>query len=85
MTFLGADTPLDTLLATIRTIKPSLTVLVATEPAMLAVHDDGLRQLCALTPTAIAGIADAQPLPMSVPGHFPPTSLKQPHPSRRDA
>ena len=60
VTFLGADTPLDTLHASIRNIQPSLTVLLTTRPSLLAVHADDIRTLTALTPTAIAGITDTQ-------------------------
>jgi len=60
ITFLGADTPLDTLHASIRDIQPALTVLVATTPALLAAHADDLRRLTSLTRTAIAGVTDAQ-------------------------
>jgi MerR family transcriptional regulator, light-induced transcriptional regulator len=60
ITFLGADTPLDTLHSSIRTIQPALTVLVATNPSLLAAHADDVRRLSSLTRTAIAGITDAQ-------------------------
>jgi DNA-binding transcriptional MerR regulator len=60
ITLLGADTPIDTLHAGIRKIRPTLTVLVATTPAILAAHANDLRELAAATPTAIAGIADTE-------------------------
>ena len=60
VTFLGADTPVDTLHASIRKIQPSLTVLLATKTSLLAAHADDIRGLTALTPTAIAGITDTQ-------------------------
>jgi len=60
ITFLGADTPLDTLHDSIRKLQPSLTVLVATTPALLSAHADDLHRLTALTRTAIAGITDPQ-------------------------
>jgi len=59
ITFLGADTPLDSLHASIRNIQPALTVLVAT-PRLLAAHADDLRRLTSQTRTAIAGVSDAQ-------------------------
>lgn len=59
-TFLGADTPIDTLRASIRNIRPTLTVLVATSPAVLAEHVDEVRMTAGLAPTAIAGLADAR-------------------------
>ena len=58
VTFLGADTPLDTVLESIRSLEPSLTVLLATKPSLLATHADEIRRLTALTTTAIAGITD---------------------------
>jgi DNA-binding transcriptional MerR regulator len=60
ITFLGADTPLDTVHATVRNIQPSLTVLVAINPSLIATHADDIRRLTALTRTAIAGSADTQ-------------------------
>ena len=60
ITFLGADTPLDTVHATIRNIRPALTVLVATNPSLVATHVDDLRRLTAVTRTAIAGSTDMQ-------------------------
>ncbi len=60
VTFLGADTPLDTVCATVRNVKPSLTVLVAINPALIAKNAEDLRRLTALTRTAIAGSADTQ-------------------------
>jgi DNA-binding transcriptional MerR regulator len=58
VTFLGADTPIDTLYASVRKIRPSLTVLATTTASLLATHADDIRTLTALTPTAIAGISD---------------------------
>ncbi len=60
VTFLGADTPLDTVHATVRNIQPALTVLVATNPSLVATHVDDLRRLTAVTRTAIAGSTDMQ-------------------------
>jgi DNA-binding transcriptional MerR regulator len=60
ITLLGADTPIDTLHAAIRKLRPSLTVLVATTPTLLARHADDLRALAELTPTAIAGTRDTE-------------------------
>jgi DNA-binding transcriptional MerR regulator len=60
ITFLGADTPLDTVHDSVRKLQPSLTVLVATTPSLLAAHADDLHRLSALTRTAIAGITDPQ-------------------------
>ena len=60
VTFLGSDTPLDTVRAAIRDIQPTLTVLVAINPSLIATHADDLRRLTALTRTAIAGSADTQ-------------------------
>jgi methanogenic corrinoid protein MtbC1 len=58
VTLLGADTPIDTLTASIGLIRPSLTVVLATRPSLLAEHADELRKLTAATRTAIAGVTD---------------------------
>jgi MerR family transcriptional regulator, light-induced transcriptional regulator len=58
ITLLGADTPIDTLDATVRTMRPSLTVLVATTPTLLTSHASKLRAITELTPTAIGGTTD---------------------------
>jgi DNA-binding transcriptional MerR regulator len=60
VTLLGADTPIDTLHATVRRMRPSLTVLLATAPSLLATHESDLRGLAADTPIAMAGLTDAQ-------------------------
>lgn len=60
VTFLGADTPLDTVHATVRNISPALTVLVALTPSLIATHVDDLRRLAALTHVAIVGSANTQ-------------------------
>jgi DNA-binding transcriptional MerR regulator len=62
ITFLGADTPIDTLRATIHTIQPSLTVLVATTPTLITTHADDIRDLAHLTRTAIAGTSETHPI-----------------------
>jgi len=60
ITLLGADTPIDTLYATVRRVRPSLTVLLATTPTMLSTHASDIRALSGLTRTAIAGTTDTQ-------------------------
>jgi DNA-binding transcriptional MerR regulator len=62
VTFLGADTPLETLRTSIRKLEPALTVLVATTPATVTRHAEDLRGLMSVTPTAIAGTNDTQML-----------------------
>lgn len=59
ITFLGADTPLDTLEASVRDLRPAATVLVATTPALLAAHAEELRRVSDLTRVAFAGVTDA--------------------------
>jgi DNA-binding transcriptional MerR regulator len=59
VTLLGADTPLDTVRASVRALAPRLVVLVATDAALLAAHADELRELAAATPMAIGGVGDA--------------------------
>lgn len=58
VTFLGADTPLDTLAASIRGIRPALTVLTTLVPDRLLSHADEIRSIVAVSPTAVAGVAD---------------------------
>lgn len=60
VTFLGADTPIETLQTGIRRFQPALTVLVATKASLLVAHADALRELAAASPTAIAGVSDIQ-------------------------
>lgn len=62
VTLLGADTPIDTLHATVRRMRPSLTVLLAITPTSLAAHAGHLRALTAHTPLAIAGLTDIEAL-----------------------
>ena len=57
VTFLGADTPLDTLETGIRQVRPSLTVLATLAPERLEAYADHIRSIAALTPTAVAGIS----------------------------
>jgi MerR family transcriptional regulator, light-induced transcriptional regulator len=58
VTFLGADTPVDTLRSGIRTVQPTLAVLVATTSALLDASADAIRAFSTTTSTAIAGIED---------------------------
>jgi len=60
VTFLGADTPLETLELTIRSIRPSLTVLATVSPRLLTACADGIRSVAALAPTTVAGVTDAE-------------------------
>jgi DNA-binding transcriptional MerR regulator len=60
VTFLGADTPLETLELTIRSIRPSLTVLATVSPDLLTACADEIRSVAVLAPTAVAGLTDAE-------------------------
>ena len=60
VTFLGADTPLETLELTIRSIRPSLTVLATVSPRLLTACAGGIRSVAALAPTTVAGVTDAE-------------------------
>jgi DNA-binding transcriptional MerR regulator len=72
--FFGADTPFDTLTTSVAAIRPSLVVLATISADRLASHADEVRALAALAPTAVAGIAEpdpvtalgAQPLPRDI-------------------
>ena len=58
VTFLGADTPFDTLHRGIRAIRPTLTVLATLAPDRFAAYAHDIRSIADKTPTAIAGITD---------------------------
>jgi DNA-binding transcriptional MerR regulator len=72
--FFGVDTPFDTLVASVSTIRPSLVVLATISADRLASHAEDVRALAALVPTAVAGIAEpdavtalgARPLPRDI-------------------
>jgi len=74
--FLGADTPLDALADTVRTLDPALVVLHTLSPDRLDRHAEDLRGLAGGTPVAIpsAGALDpdriaaagARPLPADI-------------------
>lgn len=76
VTFLGADTPLDALADTVRTLDPALVVLHTLNPDRLDRHAEDLRGLAGGTPVAIpaAGALDpdriaaagARPLPADI-------------------
>jgi DNA-binding transcriptional MerR regulator len=55
VTYLGANTPFDTLEATVRSLKPSLAVLSVSSPDRLASHADRVRSLAAIATVAIGG------------------------------
>jgi DNA-binding transcriptional MerR regulator len=61
ITFLGAETPFDTILDTIAALEPDVTVLSAVDPARFAAAEDQLSELAAATPLILAG-AGAGPL-----------------------
>ena len=48
--FLGADSPIDTLITTVRTVRPALVLLSAVDPAAFDAVRDALRELSAQVP-----------------------------------
>jgi hypothetical protein len=60
VTFLGADTPFDTLEASARTLRPTLVVLATVDESKLSMHADAIAALAASTPVAVAAPVDAQ-------------------------
>lgn len=53
VTFLGADTPVDTLEATVRGLQPSLVVLTTYDAALFGRHADAVAALAAAAPVAV--------------------------------
>jgi MerR family transcriptional regulator, light-induced transcriptional regulator len=58
VTFLGADTPLDTLEAGIHTLRPTLLVLATLDAGLFHDHAQEIRRLAASTPVAVAAPVD---------------------------
>lgn len=58
--YLGADTPLDTLEATARSLRPALVVLAVSAPERLTAHADRIRTLTETAPVAVGGAISAQ-------------------------
>ena len=57
VTFLGADTPLETIADVVRTSRPALVVLASTQERLFERHAGEIRSLSALAPLAIGGLA----------------------------
>jgi DNA-binding transcriptional MerR regulator len=55
ITFLGAETPFETILETIGSLEPAVTVMSAVDPARFAAAEDQLAELAAATPLMLAG------------------------------
>ena len=60
VTFLGGDTPFDTLERTARTERAALVVLSVSTPDVIERHPDALRHLASVAPFAIGGNADPE-------------------------
>ncbi len=60
--FLGADTPIATLLETAKTTQPSLTVLVSFDPARLTAESSAIRRLAEHVPLVLSGPGTTQEL-----------------------
>jgi DNA-binding transcriptional MerR regulator len=55
ITFLGAETPFETILDTVASLAPDLTVMSAVDPARFAAAEGQLTELATATPLALAG------------------------------
>jgi DNA-binding transcriptional MerR regulator len=56
VTFLGADTPLETLADVVRAQRPALVVLASTQKRVLERHAEAIRSLSTVAPVAIGGL-----------------------------
>jgi hypothetical protein len=58
VTFLGSDTPVDTLADSIGRLRPSLAVLATVDAERFHANRDAIRELAATVPTAVAAPVD---------------------------
>ena len=58
VTFLGADTPMDTLESSVPALRPSLVVLGTYDPDRFRLHRDAIARLAAVTRVALSGPLD---------------------------
>jgi DNA-binding transcriptional MerR regulator len=58
VTFLGADTPFDTLEVSVHSLRPNLVVLATLDEALFHDHADDIARLAASTPVALAAPVD---------------------------
>lgn len=58
ITYLGANTPFDTLETTVRALDPALVVLAVSDPERLTEHAERIRSLAETAPVAIGGAVD---------------------------
>jgi MerR family transcriptional regulator, light-induced transcriptional regulator len=60
VTFLGADTPLDTLQTSVHALRPTLVVVATVDEALFHKHAQAIAALAASTPLAVAAPAEEQ-------------------------
>jgi len=60
VTLLGADTPLDTLEASVRDLRPTLTLVSTYDATLFNQHTDAITALAAVTPLAVLAPVDEQ-------------------------
>jgi DNA-binding transcriptional MerR regulator len=60
VTFLGADTPLDSIEDTVRALQPSLVILVTYDPAVFHAHADAIARLAETTRVGVSAPVDAE-------------------------
>jgi DNA-binding transcriptional MerR regulator len=58
VTYLGADTPFETLEDAIGSVRPAVVVLAVSDPELLRPHAGTVRRLAASVPVAIGGVVD---------------------------
>jgi DNA-binding transcriptional MerR regulator len=59
--FLGADTPIETVVDTVRTTSPAIAVLASFDTGLIEAHADALRELAASVPLVLAGPGASAP------------------------
>jgi DNA-binding transcriptional MerR regulator len=60
VTFLGADTPLDSLEDTVQTLQPSLVIVFTHDAAVFQAHADPIARLAAMTRVAVSAPVEAE-------------------------
>ncbi|HEX6132326.1 MAG TPA: MerR family transcriptional regulator [Actinomycetota bacterium] len=58
VTYLGADTPFETLEDAVASVRPAVVVLAVSDPELLRPHAGTVRRLAASVPVAIGGVVD---------------------------
>lgn len=70
MTFLGSDTPIETIEEAARTLPADIVVVSASQPLRLAASADALRELARTAPLALAGAGASPPMANDIGGYL---------------